>query len=516
MLHRYILALTGENEANFIVRQETGSTTLLLSSNAFHPAPPEVEVFHLLLAKFCLPEQINGRATAKPYSTPIQVAIANHNLPAVKALIKAGVDLSVPDHYGQDSMALAIASINKRMIKETNLARKDIENDLESAREIISVIAEQGNWPAQSKIGDIVSNILRDGGPIISLMRRLPHFQRQLLGLNGALTDIIDKYTNVLESLSGGLSERGSLTTMVELRRQLEQALKPIFFSEVMLDIRVVRDDDARSSVTSQEIKKSGVSGLTNLPILHNLTIKAFELLQQSAAFEFILDQIISGTSHPPHGSEGDDEIRAQSWANFFQKFAESHDQESLPYDWRFVRYPQSLLSWYEDPHLYKQLILRDEWDRQMIQRFTEILQRRADERARGERDLSGFDEEFRHFHFQLLHGSSLSLRRLAPVLAVACRCICMKPGQKLGDIKMEKIRYLDSVLGESLASFGEDTTFEAGGQLEIIEAALRVARSSWDELVKREKEENKAHDLGQPLDPKSYVLESMTERGLG
>lgn len=466
-----------------MVREETGSTALILASNALDPPPAEVEVFHLLLQKFCLPQHVNAPATTKPYSRPIQVAIFNHNLPAVKALIKAGVDLSVPDHFGEDSMTLAIRSINKLMVKETKLARRDVERDLNNALAIISAIADERDWPTQFKIGAVVSNILEEGAPLISVMRQLPHIQRQRLGLNGALTKVIDHSAFSWASLSEGLSQQENFATMTELQRQLDQALKPIFFSEVALDIFVISDVNASANFTPQQIREKTQA---QIPILDHLTIKAFEMLQQSAAFEFILEQIHLGITDPLHTLQGDDELRAQTWVNYFRDFAETEDKEKLPYDWRFVRYPQTLHSWYQDRHLRRQLNLDGERDRQMIERFEDVLQRRADERARGDRKLSGFDEEFRDFHFNLLHGSRLSLQRLDPVLRVGCRCICMKPGKELGDISMEKAQFLNLAFKESLRAVRDEPAFEAlaaHGKVNALDAAINATYNSWTRL---------------------------------
>jgi hypothetical protein len=85
------------------------------------------------------------------------------------------------------------------------------------------------------------------------------------------------------------------LTGLEEFRRQLDRALQPSFFAELVfriapsftVDLRTLGD---RSSGTFNVIT-------TKLPILRNLNRGAFTELQQAAAFEYLLDYL---RTHPP------------------------------------------------------------------------------------------------------------------------------------------------------------------------------------------------------------------------
>lgn len=232
--------MKGEDAASFVVREENGATALHLAANFFAPDEAHIEALKLLLDKFSSPEHINATAKVGPFSTPLQVAIANHNLVAVKLLVKAGADVYEKDHHDEDAMDLAVSSIHKLMVEKSDLARKDIEDDVSRALEIISFIAEEGSWPSQFDIGERVWKILEVAGFLISDMKKIPHWRRQQIGLDGILSRIIDQHTMNIErdpDLTRGLAK------LNELRRQLDQALRPIFFSEMVFEVGIAEEN---------------------------------------------------------------------------------------------------------------------------------------------------------------------------------------------------------------------------------------------------------------------------------
>jgi len=471
--------LTGEDAASFVVRDGSGATALHLAANCFAPDEAHIEALKLLLQQFSSPEHINAKAKVEPFSTPLQVAISNHNLVAVKLLVKAGADIYEKDHHDEDAMDLAVSSIHKLMVKKSKLARKDIEDDVSRALEIISFIAAEGSWPSQFDIGECVWKILEAAAFLISDMKKIPHWRRQQLGLDGILSRIIDQH---IVNIEHGPDPVRGLTKLNELRRQLDQALRPIFFSEMIFEVGIVEESSDKRT-PQRDLRPRAKA---RMPILNDLTIKAFDALQQSAAFEFALEQIRSGIEFPSiHDVNEDDSDTARLclWSRF-QRFAERREQLEFPYDGRFTRYPQSLHSWYEDPRNYRQLHLRNEEEKEMIESFKQALRLREEELKEGKTTLTPFDDEFRTFHFvDLQAGATLSLARMTGDMQVQCRCICMKYGNELGDIKMEKAIYLDFETERRLDSFSQAMSGLLPEAV-IVEAAVRSAYRDFESVL--------------------------------
>ena len=466
---RFLLRLTDYNSPSFIVRPEGGVTALMLAANFYHPLAPKIDVFRILLERFPLPEQIDARGTKVPYSTALQTAIWNHNLPAVKDLIKGGADLSLVDHYGEDAMNLAISSLHKVTVRETTLSQRDNENDIAWAREIVSIIAEAKTWPSKSLLSQNISKVTEVAAGLVSRMKKMPHWKRRVDGLNDALCAAVETIGGfqVSPSPTGGV-DQDVLDSFVELARQVNLTLSPVHFADLAFEIRPT---STSSSWSPFSMEQNAIE--SRLPILQDLKLKHFLSWRQSALLEYVIEEVRSKRVPP----------NAKEWEDNFSKFVKSEDRLLLPYDSKFVRYAEPLLSWYDDARNYKQLAIRTRDDRDMVDRFKESLRRRTAEVAEG-RGVSPFSDEFRTFHFMNPDGAELSLDQIQGVLAITTKCICMKPGEDIGEHSMPTVRLLDELLRKRKGCFNHLVHRGAQGELRRMEATMRAAFHDYEMAV--------------------------------
>jgi ankyrin repeat protein len=131
------------------VRQEEGVTALIIAASVKSGDPRTPKLFQLLLKKFGSSEQINARAARKSRTTALQAAVQSHNVAAIKALIKAGADVTVLDPGGATVLDIATTNLQKLLKGQSTLLRRDLEFEIAEALETISLISESGSWPAQ-------------------------------------------------------------------------------------------------------------------------------------------------------------------------------------------------------------------------------------------------------------------------------------------------------------------------------------------------------------------------------
>ncbi len=497
---RYLLNLTGPNAPSFIVR-EGGVPVLGLAANAYDPSGPEIECFRMLLDRFSAPEQINAKGLNPPHSTPLQVAISNHNLSAVKALIKTGVvDLSSPDHYGKTPMDQAIFCLNKLRIKKSALSLRDLESELSRAREIISLIATTRSWPSNALISTHISSVLSSCSELMATMKTLPHHQRKQAGLLSALITTINTIGSLnLQSLTDPQEPMTSATLgqLVEFARQLNLALSPVAFADLSFTL-------AASSGPSQDTQwlpaRSDLAAQTAitafLPPLKSLTLKSFRAWRQAALFEFVLEQVRLGTVDADHGA---------AWRAFERYVASGcAARNQLPYDAEFVRYPLRLLEWYEDKNNYAQLDLREAGQREKVEGFVEGLRKRRVEEVekedggegRKKTTLTPFSEEFERFHFFDVDECDgtvilLDIDRIVGALGVTTQCICMKPGEEIGNIATAVVGLMDLLVQQREGCFkdgggGGWKRNDVRSRLIQMEAGLRAAERDFERMVEQ------------------------------
>ena len=494
---RYLLNLTGSNAPTFIVR-EGGVPVLGVAANSYDPSGPEMECFRMLLDRFSAPEQINAKGSNPPHSTPLQVAISNHNLSAVKALIKTGiVDLSSPDYYGETPMDQAILALNKLRTKKSALPLRDLESDLSRAREIVSLIASTRSWPSNAPISTHISAVLSSCSELMARMKTLPHTQRKQAGLLSALTTTIDTVGSLnLQPPTDSQEEEPitltTLTSFVEFTRQLNLALSPIAFADLSFTLATPPPSAPHTwpPERSDSAEQAALTAL--LPPLKNLTLKSFRAWRQAALFEFVLEQVRTGSVDADHGAEW------RAFARYVESGCEARDQ--LPFDAEFVRYPLTLLGWYEDERNYAQLDLREAGERERVERFVACLRRRkVEEVEKGKREggrgremaLTPFGEEFERFHFFDVDDCDGTVRvldvdRVVGALWVTTQCICMKPGEEIGNVAAATVRFMDLLVQKRKGCFGDvgGGGWERGGvrsRLMQMEAELRAAERDYE-----------------------------------
>ncbi|MCJ1282090.1 hypothetical protein MMC26_001413 [Xylographa opegraphella] len=415
---------------NFIVRPETGVTALIIASSNMSPDPRMPELFRLLLQHFGNPDEVNCRATTESRSTPLQAAITGHNVPAVKALLKAGADVSIIDSRDQTTLDLAIAQLQSLIYTNSDLSRRDIETDVARALEIISLISEAGSWPKQFDWGVQITAMLQVATPLMEVMMELPHWKNMSLGLEQSLASIIAQYN--LHIPTQDIREN------VEYRRQLHSAIQPLFYAELAF-----RMTPSKRQVLNRAGSKAGSSYhfiKSKLKILSNLTLERLVELQQAALFEYCLDQMrdlgLAGESCP------------DGWLAF-KEYAETGNREKLPIDARFIVYPETLLEWWQWARSQDLLNIEEPADEVMADSFIEILQRRATAQAEGETRLPALDTVFRDFHFNKIHNydKQLNLTDIQSGILTVWACRCMQSKHMIGDLAIEVISYMDECI---------------------------------------------------------------------
>jgi len=458
---KFLLDLEGDTAPSFVVRQQEGVTALIIAASVNHDDPSTPEIFHLLLQKFGTPEHLNARATRESRSTALQAAVQAHNVWAVKALIKAGADVAMLDMEKNSMLDIATSSLQRLLKGESNLSSRDLDLEISRALETISLISEAGNWPIQFRWGESITRMLAVTKELREAMMDIPHWKSRSFDWDQLLGQTVAKHIEELPEELIGLEE---------FRRQLDRALQPLFFAELVfriapsfaVDLRTLGD---RTSDTFDVIT-------TKLPILRNLSRAAFMELQQAAAFEYLLDHL---RTHPPtpkdesnldeipelrvrHGP--DDGINSDHAWESFRTFAETGDETKLPIDYRYVRYPQPLLEWYlkaVDNKLlgHSGLTLDTEEDKGMVSQFIGILTQRKALHAKGIKPLPPFDSEFRAFHFRDLQGRMLRFKDLNAGLLCRWSCRCMR--DPIGELAIEFLEYMDRCVDDGFEVSEQD-----------------------------------------------------------
>ncbi|KFY22788.1 hypothetical protein V493_06319 [Pseudogymnoascus sp. VKM F-4281 (FW-2241)] len=448
---RFFLELEGDAAPSFIVQEAEGVTALIIAASVHHDDPTILEIFQLLLNKFGTLEHINARSSREARSTALQAAVQAHNVWAIKALIKAGADVAMLDTSGSSMLDIATSSLQKLLRGQSNLSTRDLDLEVSRALETISLISEAGDWPVQFDWGSSIAAMLTVTKSLREAMMDIPHWECCSLGL-GKL------FGNIVAECLPKFPE--SLTQLEEFRRQLDRALQPLFFAELVFNIAPSLDVDLKSlgSVTSEvfdDVTKK-------LPILKNLNRAGLHELQQAAAFEYLLDYLRTHparTEDSPQGSElliqgaaDDGDLNPQVAWEALRNFAETGEETKLPIDYRYVTYPQPLLEWYTKAMDNKLLAgaglcLENDADCVIVAQFIDIIKRRDELQRKGVKPLPPFDNEFRAFHFRDLQGRMLKFRDWNAGLIVRWSCRCMR--DQIGDLAIVFLAYINKCVGD-------------------------------------------------------------------
>lgn len=414
---------------------------------AYYPnaGPQLAEIMTVLLKHFSRPEQINARSTRKSRTAAIQAAIAASNVAAVRALVKAGADLDIKDHSGATLLDLAVSQFYIN-VQGANPQRQASKGDrLQQCLEIISIIAEAAHWPEQIERGMALKQLLTSTKGLIGRMMHVPHFLSEQEGLHKVLATI------VAETMHATL-EHMDLSALVDTRRQLELILGPVFHVELRLIVERVDTiqnlgTDAEPT-TNEEIKEEA---LRRLPVLKDLNLAMFNRLKQASLFECILEaeRRASFNAQSPFGGTG------------FWKFARSGKREDLPYDHRYVTYPETLLECWTSLIKEDSLNLKNRANRDFVVRTFRLLQIRSKQQAEGQFPLSEFNAEFRKFHFRNLLALDHEVQAVellaCPGLVWGCRCM----RNEIGTIPLHLVRKLNDNIGHEMKQQGVTNTYE-------------------------------------------------------
>jgi hypothetical protein len=434
---RFLLNLDGDAAPSFLVRKETGITALMVASSNMSADPRLPEVLRLLLEKFGTAELINTRATRLYRSTALQSAVQVHNVAAIKALVKAGADVAVLDTEGASLLDIATGSLQKLLRGQSELSKRDLDRDISRALETISLVSEVGSWPSQCDWGTSIASMLAVAKPLMDLMMTIPHWKSRALDFDLKLGRIVQRYMRKFPE---------DLPSMEEFRRQLDQALQPLFFAELFFGISSSTEIDIRT--LGCEDNGTYETVISRLPMLKNLSLPRFTDLQQAAAFEYILDYV---RTHPTAVIK---EGRSYEWESF-RSFVESGDETKLPIHPRYIRYPQSLLFWYSKAVEDGILALETGEDRARVAYFVEILKQRASAQRKGLKTFPDFDSEFRAFHFRELQPRVLNFHTLHGTILMRTECRCKR--KEIGGLSIEYLRYMNQCIGKGFELATQD-----------------------------------------------------------
>ncbi|KAH0538457.1 hypothetical protein FGG08_004955 [Glutinoglossum americanum] len=440
---KFLLSYDGRNgNSLFITSHELGYSVLHTAAAYYSPNASHAKLLDSLLQHFGMPEHLNAKAYTPAKSTAIQIAISSQNPTAVKAFVKAGALIEDKDLSNRTALDLAQETLKGLVSARDAATNSDKPSKIDRAIEIIIFLAEESSWPASLREFPTLRRALDHAEPLLHQMMLSIHQVAYMRKLE----------VETLGAIHGGMKEMLpylELHGLEMVRYLVEKWGKPAL--RVDIEYRVLPNKEATNPSYSYEKVRENIPWCATLP---NARLQDF---QQAAAFEWLLDQVLQNIAN---GSAG------EAIGTDLQQFARSPDPKNLPMDPQLIRFPLTLLGWYEKAVKNDEFHLSEK-DRDQVQNFISVLRHRANMQESGVISLPDFDETFKRFHFDLLQPAKLGLDTTfcAILLATRCRCHSSKIGVISKFHMLRLTQRISSLDDKTWSSRLKDTRAEKAGQ---------------------------------------------------
>lgn len=365
---------------------------------------------------------------------------------------EAGADVQIKDPGGQSAMELAQNTASKLLAGQSLDGTKVSKLDIEKAFKCVSVIAAHGDWPKELQIGSRVVNIMKSARPLLDDMMGMTHRESFELGLEYKAFELISGFL---------VEEEATLQESEEYRRQVNAVLEPLFFAEI-----VVHVSPTVWHANNQAKSYPGVRD--RIPWCKDLENPKLGEFQQAAAFEWLLEEIRNKPGFPDDSHYG------------LGKFAKSGNPKDLPYDFKFVRWPMSLLDWYIQAIDKDQVTLTpDEQDQ--VEEYITLLRKRLAAQNKGQFPLPPHSPEFRRVHFELLQPGKLEFDTITIVTLTLYRCRCAR--DPIGKFTRPQVEFLSNSAIPFINSVKADT-LSSIQKMKKTEADKWTAKMKWKRKI--------------------------------
>jgi ankyrin repeat protein/serine/threonine protein kinase len=426
----------------FITRQQHRYTVFHTAAAHYRDDELYPRLVDALFQSFEDRDLLEAPANTPAKSTALQIAIAMYNPIVVKALVDAGVSLHDKDTVDRTPLDYAVGLLCRLVHKTDDGEDKERLDKLDRISTIVLLLSEKAGWPKAIEQFPKLLATFDEAEPLLKEMMCsehqvafMRHLERVILALIG------EGYADMLHTM---LLHHLDLVRRISMKR-LQPALR------MDLEYRVIPYERFTNPAESFDRVKKEV------PWCFSLTNNYLQDFQLAAAFEWLLD-LIQRDALP--------EGQLKNMAEVLKKYAFSGKRSDLKIDPDIVRYPYTLLQWYEKAISDDALVLGEK-DKAKIQDFMRILRERKEARTQGKFPLPPFDEEFANLHFDHLYPERLDPRKaIASVLLVTrCRCFFDRIGifSRFGMTRMcQRMTSIDDdVFSQRLSKMRDDAAEE-------------------------------------------------------
>lgn len=482
-MRRFILSLDNPQERpHFVINPATQQTILhmavsvdleplekLKKEDGTHAATDKFDALTALVLKhFSEPNHVNARHVSG--LTPLHVAIANKNLSAVRLLLDAGADVSIPPGPGKSTISMARSHV--LLFGNQLLTPGQIPQPLQDLAKRSSAIAsliyrassELEHVPMYSAILKIYEAI----EPFIAQMRQLEHTSSKMLGLETMVLRIISQHhpDTAGNDMKDTFEYQQLMNSLVQPWIMVEAAIGFMPSSEPL-----VGDNDNRHDAS--------LSAAKNVPWLGEFSPIGIDHIQQAALFEVILQAL--GDGHEISN-------RADPHMDRYMAYSKSRNSADLPDSPMLVRYPYPLKDIYESVLKLKFI---ESYDTQGILSCLRYLDSGANPDRFSAADPPAMTkEEFQEFHLQILQGQELRLEDLRATLQVRAKCGCHN--HKIRKITVPRLELLTQPMRAM-----SNTSSERPDEIPVAPSDNSESPTAGDTALETSQQPHKEFDVG-------------------
>ena len=397
---KFLLSYRERGVPLFITRQQHRYTIFHTAAAHYRDDELYPRLIETLIESFGDQNLLEASANTPAKSTALQMAIGMYNPIAVKAFINAGVFLDGKDIEGRTPLDYAVYLLVRLVHRIDEGEDEERLDKLDRISIIILLLSEKQGWPKAIEKFPHLNAAFEEVDPLLKEMMCSEHQVAFARHLERVILAVIGKgYECMLPTMS---LHHLDLVRRISMRR-IQPALR------MDLEYRVIPYLVFTNPSESFDAVKEKITWCFSLKNNH---LQDFQL---AAAFEWLLDQIQRDVL-----PEGD----LKAMAETLKKYALSGKKSELKIDPDIVRFPYTLLQWYEKVIKDDVLVLANK-DRAQIQSFLQILRDREHARAHGRFPLPPFNEEFETLHFDHLHPEKLNVRKAVASVLLVTRCRC-------------------------------------------------------------------------------------------
>ncbi|TVY83164.1 Heterokaryon incompatibility protein 6 OR allele [Lachnellula suecica] len=395
---RFLLSYEGKDGVSlFITRKELQYTVLHTAAAYYSPDKVYEQLVDSLISHYGSKEHLEAEANTPSRSKALHIAIAMQNDIVVKALLAAGASADGLDYAGKSNLEVAKNAM-KRLINDRTMTEDEKTPLLDRAASIVLLLAENAGWP-----GELVplQDLMTALDQAMVLIKRMTLSEHQVTFMRHLETEVLQIVSEGIKDLMGL-----DLESLNMVRRLIERKVRPVLRADLTFGVLANRSA-VNPKGTLERVREK-------IPWCKTLTDARLEEFQKAAAFEWFLDLVMTDEV-----TGENNRLTREEWKDF----AMTRDPQHYLVDPSVVRFPLSLLDWYETSIMNDVFVLGED-DFDPVRKYVTLLRERDECRKAGA-PIPKFDEDFQSFHFDLLQPEKLDDMKAfsATMLNTRCRC---------------------------------------------------------------------------------------------